>query len=61
MYCRHYSDVTYRGPYYIYAGAGNGIEVMNLACENKGSGCSVYTLYTTISAGQHQGRWRADI
>ncbi|MDE6232609.1 MAG: hypothetical protein K2M60_04580 [Lachnospiraceae bacterium] len=39
----------------------SGIEVMNLACENKGSGCSVYTLYTTISAGQHQGRWRADI
>ncbi|MDE6253134.1 MAG: hypothetical protein K2M78_11000 [Lachnospiraceae bacterium] len=56
-----YSDVTYRGPYYIYAGAGNGIEVMNLAYENKGNRCKVYTLYTTISAGRHDGRWRADI
>ncbi|MDE5781073.1 MAG: hypothetical protein K2I03_06300 [Lachnospiraceae bacterium] len=56
-----FSDVTYGGPYYVYAGAGNGIEVMNLAYENKGRGCRTFTLYTTISAGWHQGSWTADI
>lgn len=53
----NFSDVTYKGPYYVYAGASNGIEVMNLAYENKGGKCSAYTLYTTISAGRQRGTW----
>lgn len=53
----NFSDVTYRGPYYVYAGAGNGIEVMNLAYERKGGQCRAYTLYTTISDGDHEGIW----
>lgn len=59
-----YSDVTLyttaHPNYNVYKNSSSYVEVLNLAYETYGQ-CYVKTRYVTTTAGNHAGRWAADV